>query len=357
MNNTPPSKDEIAEVIKIFREKEQKRLDFVERYGHMRLPMVQKVGDKVFTAIEGSLYKQVQEGPYGFMNIIHDHALHFFGDAFLEVEESKPFDQRHPAIQWMHAYVEDRNNQLNAGKSDDEVDQLGVGAAWFRFAYDLHTIRDNAKLRRHFKERIPYPSAFQGIRHELRVAALCIVAGFTVEFEDETDNSRGHPEFVAIDRFSSAKIAVEAKSRHRRGVLSFESGKYETPGNNVNIRDIVKDAYQTETELPLYVFVDVNLPPVTGEEQLQEWFAEIHDTMGNLESEGYADSCPANVTFFCNDPSHYLKDRQIDNSTDQLWIMHYEAAFPKVPHPSGDMTARLKRAYTQRIAPPEDIPD
>jgi hypothetical protein len=37
--------------------------------------------------------------------------------------------------------------------------------------------------------------------------------------------------------------------------------------------------------------------------------------------------------------------------------LHFEAKDPRVPHPAADMAERFKKAYTQRIAPPEAIPD
>ena len=56
------------------------------------------------------------------------------------------------------------------------------------------------------------------------------------------------------------RVAVEAKSRHRFGVRGFVGGKQVQPGERANIRDIVLDGYKKQTELPLYAFVDVNLP-------------------------------------------------------------------------------------------------
>jgi hypothetical protein len=39
--------------------------------------------------------------------------------------------------------------------------------------------------------------------------------------------------------------------------------------------------------------------------------------------------------------------------TDGLWIQHFEAKDPRVAHPAIDMPARFKRAYMQRISPPD----
>ncbi len=84
---------------------------------------------------------------------------------------------------------------------------------------------------------------------------------------------------------------------------------------------------------------------------------EIDKTMSDLEAEGYADHCPANIVFFTNDPSHYLAEEQIGNDTDRLWSKHYPATSPRVPHPDSDMAERFMKAHAQRLAPPADFSD
>ena len=205
------------------------------------------------------------------------------------------------AIQQFNGCTPTRTSASDLSKSaipNTRAAQIGGGAAWFRFAYDLFTIRDNAKLQDVLRKRLLTGKDFQGARHELWVAALCVVAGFDLTFEDETDNTRGHPEFIATDRFSPAKIAVEAKSRHRRGVKGFKGGVDRNPGESVDVRGLVLDAYSKSKDLPLYVFVDVNLPPVADEETWNQWLGEIDTTMSDLQAEGYADPCPANIVFF-----------------------------------------------------------
>jgi hypothetical protein len=111
-------------------------------------------------------------------------------------------------------------------------------------------------LRKHLKQRLLYGAYFQGARHELRVAAVCVAAGFDLKFEDESDGSRKHPEFVGKHRTLGYEIAVEAKSRHRFGVNGFTGGKEGAPEDSVGIRDLVLGAYKKASSVPFYVFVD-----------------------------------------------------------------------------------------------------
>jgi hypothetical protein len=352
-----PPREIIEKVRQIFREREDKRRSYTERFGYGRTPVCARMGDKWMVVIAGGIYKQIQEGEYGFLNMIHDYALAFFSIPFLEVEEAKPIAERHPALRWMNTYVELRQRLDAQGNTDRRAGQIGAGAEWFRFAYDVFMISDNSKLEARLKERLLDPKRFQAARHELRVAALCVVAGFDVNFEDERDNSTGHTEFIAIDRLSPTKIAVEAKSRHRRGVQGFKGGAAIQPGDRVNVRDMVLEAYRKKTDLPLYVFVDTNLPPVADESVWQRWMEELDQTMADLAAEGYADPCPANVVFLMNDPSHYLADDQIGNESDRVWIRGFTAKSPRIAHPPADVQARIFKAHQQRMAPPPELPD
>jgi len=346
-----PPRSVIDEAAELFRKREQQKRDFVERHGHVRPPSSVKAWGKVLTAVEGGIYQQTREGPYNFLNAIHDHALLFFGQSFLESEEAKAFSDRHIAIQWMHTYVD------YTQKPDRPLDRpIGAGAAWFRFAYDLFTIRDNAKLQARLKERLISQTDFQSARHELKIAALFVAAGFDLQFEDETDNVRSHPEFVGTDRFSTARIAVEVKSRHRRGVQGFQGGSYANPGESVNVRSLVLEAYKKTSDLPLYVFVDLNLPPLGSELHWHRWNNELDKTMADLQAEGYANPCPANIVFFSNDPSHYLIEHEIGKDADNLWIKYYRAEVPRIAHPPTDIATRFMNAHQQRVVPPAAFP-
>jgi len=347
----------IETAVKSFREREEREREFVDRYGHARPPMAVKAfDDKMMVAIGGSLYQQTRDGDYTFLDAIHDHALSMFGVPMLETEEAKPLDERHPALQWMAAYVDHVNKLRGEGNTDSRATQIGAGAAWYRFAYDLYTISDNARLEAVMKKRLQNADFFQAARHELWVAALSVAAGFELQFEDESDNTKTHPEFIGSDKFSSTRIAVEAKSRHRKGTYGFAGGKNVPPGEAVDIRQLVLDAYKKKTDLPFYIFIDVNLPPAADEETYARWQLELDKTMWELEQEGYGNPAPENVIFFSNDPSHYLRDEQIGNDSDRLWLKHYRSNAPRVPHPQPDVLERFAKAQRQRLAPPRDFP-
>jgi hypothetical protein len=340
----------IREAKRKYKKWDEYQKQFVEQFGHIHIPQMLDMPDGVVTRIGDTVYKQTRSGSYTFLHVVHDHALLFFGEEYLEEQEKKSPEMRHPALQWMHTYI----NQLET----QEISHSGAGAAWWRFANDLYTIRDNSTLQVKLRERLLDLNSFQGARHELWTTALFIAANFAIDFEDEDDNLQKHPEFTANDRETSAQIAVEAKSRHRKGVKGFSSGREIAPGEKVNIRDLVIDAYQKVTDKPLYVVIDVNLPPEIQEGDLERWLQEIDTTMNDLALEGYTDPCPANAIFFHNDPSHYMTAERIGGDSDVLWLKDYVAESPRIAHPSGtDIPKRVLKAHIQRLHPPGEIPE
>ena len=69
----------IEHVARIFRQKEEKERSFAAKHGKVRPPVSVMMGDKRMIVIGGSIYKQTRDGPYNFMNAIHDNGLEFFG--------------------------------------------------------------------------------------------------------------------------------------------------------------------------------------------------------------------------------------------------------------------------------------
>jgi hypothetical protein len=65
---------------------------------------------------------------------------------------------------------------------------------------------------------------FQGARYEIAIAAIFARLDCEIRFIDEDETLRGKKrvELVATHRPSGQSIAVEAKSRHRAGVINVE---------------------------------------------------------------------------------------------------------------------------------------
>ena len=101
-------------------------------------------------------------------------------------------------------------------------------------------------------------ASFQGMRYELALAAAFTRAGFRVDWLAES--STKHGEFT-IALGDEQPVVVEAKSRHRAGILH-EAGTREDPRSlGADVKRLYERALTKETDgCPLLICIDVNLP-------------------------------------------------------------------------------------------------
>jgi len=128
------------------------------------------------------------------------------------------------------------------------------------FAYDLYVVSNVNGLDDLLLNRLKITGLFQGARHELFAEAACIRAGFTIEREDEQDGSRRHAEFTTLHKATGQRMSVEAKSRHRPGLLG-QPGQPE-PHDRIRLRfgELINKAVRKNPPYPLVIFLDTNLP-------------------------------------------------------------------------------------------------
>ena len=345
-------------VLAKFAGEQMEREQFSEKHGQIIRPSHALVGDSRYVVAGGAIYKQDGAPQRRFVDFIHDFAVMTLTEPWLDAQDAKPEGERHQVVRWMTAFVE-HNNSWKAKLGDGgAVPPIGAGPAWFRFAYDLYLIRNNAKLEERLLARLRNNDSFQGARYELAVAATFLCAGFDLHFEDETDNRTQHPEFIAVDHKSGLKIAVEAKSRRYQGVYDFRDGRPWTPEDGTDVRGLLEQALRKKTPLPYYVCVDVNLPP-TGKVPVNEtgWPDQLGATFEDMERFAYGpDNFPANGVLFTNDPSHHIVTDHMDVRGAALWQLWRSTEHPRVPHPEPDISERIRKGYFQRSTIPEDWP-
>lgn len=214
---------------------------------------------------------------------------------------------RHVIRRWMNGYFE-QLEQVSRMKPVDESGVLwlkpnGMMKSVIDLAYDLFTLRDHSLLQDRMLRRLKDPGQFQGARYEAFVTAAMIRAGFVIEFEDETDRTSKHPEFIATDKIDGHRFAIEAKSHHRKGVL----GALEGNDCKLRIVPLINSALAKRSELPMIIFIDLNLPAHEGDLKSKPWFPEFERSMKRIPvpvAGGYDFA----AAVFTNIPSHYSTD-------------------------------------------------
>jgi hypothetical protein len=227
----------------------------------------------------------------------------------------------------------------------------GFVAAFFSFAYDLFVVADNNRLDDVLLARLKHPEQFQGARHELFAEATCLRAGFAVEHEDETDRGHRHVEFVATFKETGHRFSVEAKSKHRPGVLG-RRGELE-PADRANIRfgSLIHDAVRKEPRYPLVVFVDTNLPPPNAdrffEPQSREPLRPSRAMVKVLDlvrrQNGGRD--PYALLVFTNHPHHYALEAEVDPRRHLLGALAKHPAPPEDHLPALSAICRAATLY------------
>jgi hypothetical protein len=145
--------------------------------------------------------------------------------------------------------------------SDGGWIQTGPMRSYMCLVYDLYWLQLKHKLPKFLVQRLRNLETFQGARYEVLVAATFARAGFDIELLDEGIKDEKHCEFIATHKNTRNAIYVEAKSRHRRGVLH-QAGTFD-PSTDVkgDVFGLYADAIkQAPHGHPFLIFIDVNVP-------------------------------------------------------------------------------------------------
>lgn len=228
-------------------------------------------------------------------------------------ELNKPFEERHQIIKWYDSMC--KFQQKQKVDKDDIYKEIPNGAfsAYLLLAYDLYVLKDKRALQDNIIRRLKNQDQFQGARHELFATATCIRAGYEIEFEDETDKKRKHTEFIAIHKHAKQEIAVEAKSKHRPGVLGFRRKRRISKNIKLGITSLINRAIDKKPSIPFVIFVDTNLPPniassVYDKPQLSKALRQIADRIKK-----YSDGKDFfNLIVLTNHPHAYGDDQEDD---------------------------------------------
>jgi hypothetical protein len=299
------SPEALQEIERQYRADEALRQKHQQTHGLARVPVWTNWRGRKVVAVGSQIVFQPAARPWRtFHEFLIDEARGLFGPVWATAEKAKPIEAQHPVYR-MSAGTE--NHMRKAGKQSDvaglmTADWNGDAAAFLTLAYDLFTVKDNAELQNRLLRRLRIADQYQGARYELFVIASCVRAGLSIEYADEKDGSRKHPEFIGTHRMTGRKVAVEAKSRHRHGVLGFASKESGTDEHRAGIRRLLMKALEKEPGLPLVVFIDVNLPGSTVADS-QTWFREIGEQ--TLKTVAPADRRKVNMIICTNVPFHY----------------------------------------------------
>lgn len=178
-------------------------------------------------------------------------------------------------------------------------------------ADDIFQLEGALKTPRKILERLRDHNQFQGARYEILAASVVARCGFEIDFID--DKTKKMPEFFATKASVGERLSVEAKSRHRPGVLHHPSDANKPDAQiplKADVEHLLHEALeQNPGGLPFFVFIDLNLPLTPGvPTEQKQWFKDLQDIFERLTT-GTPDT-PDDVTgyIFTNFGWHYHRD-------------------------------------------------
>jgi hypothetical protein len=244
-----------------------------------------------------------------FVDFLFYYIVKVLGADWGNAESAKAYSDRHVILQWYQHVQEFRQrhragaNGLKTGNPD------GPTRAYLALAYDLYIVGDSLLLQGKLVKRLRHKDQFQGARYELAVAATMIRAGFELTLEDEGDVTVKHPEFQATHKRTLETFAVEAKSRHRKGVLGRDGKPLSREAFRVGITDLLRKAITKRGKLPYIIFIDANMPPEIAWQEQDTWLGEVSQTIVSV-GHGYSalgvfEGGPFNALILTNWPDHY----------------------------------------------------
>jgi hypothetical protein len=243
-----------------------------------------------------------------FPDFLSDYLKGVLEPGWGNAELAKPFEQRHPLVQWYDAYCRYQQKSIPIRGVPTSAPVTGVVACYLGLAYSLYLLSHNVELQRRLIGRLQDPGNFQGAYYELLVANILIRAGFRLTLEDESDGETKHCEFAAVSSRTGKKYWVEAKMRSVAGYF----GKTQIDGTsstNPISRMIphLNGALAKPAVDDQLIFIDLNAEPQLDAEGRPVWIARAAARLEQYEQRELSAGTTAYV-FITNLAFHRMLD-------------------------------------------------
>lgn len=290
----------------LIQKKERERARWEQKYGKTRPIIHTDFDGHKWVAVGNQLHYSKQWKT--FPDFLSDYIKTVLGSDWGNSEIGKPYEERHQILKCYDGMCRFQQTQKRNKNGLFAAVPNGPFAAYLFLAYDLYILRHHTALQNEIIERLKKQDQFQGARYELFTTATCIRAGFDIEFEDETDRRKKHVEFIASHKFSGQKVSVEAKSKHRKGVLGYKGKKISDESMKLRVGSLLNKALEKNHIYPLVVFIDVNLPPLVAKEIFKMPLPnEISRMMDRVKIRKHGKD-RFNLLIFTNHPQHYAHE-------------------------------------------------
>lgn len=215
-----------------------------------------------------------------FEDFLFDYIKNTMGPAWGTAELKKPANERHPLLNWYVRLCDFQRAHMTGPPGTVHRAQMsGAVKAYLHLAYDLYLIAHNAALQEELIRRLRDPTLFEGAVHEAHVVGMFTKAGFKIELEDESDNTRKHCEFVATHQGTGRVFAVEAKA------FTTASGRSADLTRTPSVRTKLKDALGKTTPHERIVIIELARAETVEPGSEPTWLPDLNAEMMASEAD------------------------------------------------------------------------
>jgi hypothetical protein len=220
-----------------------------------------------------------------FPDFLSDYLKRVIDPAWGDAEIAKPFQERHPLMQWYDAFCRYQQASITIPGQIYTAAVNGVTACYLGLAYSLYLLDHNVQLQKRLLTRLRDPANFQGAYYELMVANILIRAGFALALEDETDRALKHCEFAAISKHTGKRYWVEAKMRAVAGLLGRSEIDGTTKTNPISrLIPHLNEALGKPAADERLIFIDLNTEPDRAVDGKPVWADRVVKRLEEYES-------------------------------------------------------------------------
>ncbi len=266
-----------------------------------------------------------------FYEFIEDYAINLIGDSWwIEQEEETSKNEQNAMFRFADYYQRHKHQILLKSKETGEQPLIypsGPILFWLNLCYDLFCLKHKFSLPESLKliEKLKNKNGFQGARYEIAMAASLVRAGCDVNWINPKNALFRVPtcELIATHRLTEISFAVEAKSKHRDGVLN-QKGIFDANAEYTGVSHLLREALQKDSQnLPLVIFIDLNLPFYSDDNGKTNSLLQIEEAVNKRRRLLSANENLALIAF-TNFPFHYGKAEEAPPLTNYCFAMPKE---------------------------------
>lgn len=258
------------------------------------------------------------------------------GEDWWKEQEVKAFDEKHFIAKCYSKYIEwQKNNSIEKNRINEDywgATPDGWTRSLLSLAFDVASLRHVRRFPDHLLIKLKRKEDYQSARYEISIAAIFARLNFDIDFLDVKEEWRGkkHCEFIAMHKQSKVSIAIEAKSRHRKGIIHTQGSATENELMKGDVGRLLNQAKkQNVGNIPFMIFVDIN-SPATPEISVEnkKWFRDIQKLFrNNYATASKKNPDEFNLLVFTNFSHHYQTDKEAEKGEYFSIISPY----PKFP--------------------------